>query len=454
MNRSHVYFVGVGGIGMSALARYFNRSGKQVAGYDRTISDLTKRLQSEGISITYVDEADTVPFPYRDKNNTLVVYTPAIPESSPILTYFREHEFECLKRAEVLGRISRDLPTIAVAGTHGKTTVSSMLAYLMHKGGVRVNAFLGGISRDFGTNLVLDSEAQLVVTEADEFDRSFLHLSPKDLVITSIDVDHLDVYEDEEDLHKTYAQLIDRVQENGVVISKPDVLSRLKPENKVEKVTYHLKDRADVYASNVSVEEGCFVFDYNSAEVTIKNIRCGLPGLHNIENAVAAIYLSLRNGVSSDVIASLMSEFHGVKRRFDVHIQRNDFVYIDDYAHHPSEIKALHESVRELFPKKKITAIFQPHLYSRTRDFGDEFAKELAQFDELILLELYPAREEPIEGITSLWLAKKTHKENVPVCQAAHLINILKEREVEVLLTIGAGNIDQMVEPLINHYER
>lgn len=449
---SHIYFVGVGGIGMSALARYFNQLGKKVAGYDKTITDLTKRLQTEGISVNYIDEADSVPFPYRSSENTLVVYTPAIPSDNAILNYFIDNDFNCLKRAEVLGEISRSLPTIAVSGTHGKTTISSMIAFLLAKSGIKINAFLGGISRDFGTNLILNEDAKLVVTEADEFDRSFLQLHPNHLVITSVDKDHLDIYEDENDLYQTYSKLVKQVDSSGLVLSKLEVFNKLNASESAQKISYHISDKVDVYAENIRVEEGKIVFDYCSAQNHIKDIKCGLPGIHNVENAIAAIYLAIANGVSASSIPELMAEYHGVKRRFDVHIHNQDLVYIDDYAHHPKEINSVYESLKLLYPNKKITAIFQPHLYSRTRDFAEDFAKELSRFDELILLELYPARELPIDEVSSLWLSKKIKKENVPVCQKSHLINILKERNVEVLVTIGAGDIDQMVEPIINFY--
>ena len=452
LNKEHIYFVGVGGIGMSALARYFNQLGKKVAGYDRSTTTLTKRLQAEGISVSDFSEADAIPFPYREKEKTLVIYTPAIAESNAILNYFKEEGFECLKRAEVLGRLSEKFKTIAVAGTHGKTTVSSMIAYLLHTSGIKVNAFLGGISRDFGTNLLLDTEAQLLVTEADEYDRSFLHLAPNSLVVTSIDADHLDIYNDEDDLKNTYSELLGKIENGGLLLTKPSVINELAMPSEISVESYTLNAEANIKAENVRVENGAFVFDYVSKNKQLNGIRCGLPGLHNVENAVAAMSIAMKYGVSDEELRNGISSFQGVRRRFDVHLKTEDIVYIDDYAHHPEELRVLLESVRELYPDKKITAIFQPHLFSRTRDFADDFAKVLTTADDTILLDIYPAREEPIEGINSLWLAKKMQKEDVPVCGKHHLMNILKSREVEVLLTIGAGDIDTMIEPIIQFY--
>lgn len=451
--KKNIYFVGIGGIGMSALARYFNQLGKQVAGYDRSTTDLTKRLQTEGIFVTDFSEADAIAFPYRDQEETLVVYTPAIDESNPMLTYFKENGFECLKRAEVLGLLSKEMKTIAVAGTHGKTTVSSMIAFLLKSADIKINAFLGGISRDFGTNLILEKDAEIMVTEADEYDRSFLQLSPNHLVVTSIDADHLDIYEDTEDIKDTYNQLLEQICHGGSLLTKPSVAEVLELPEEILNDTYSLAQNSNVKAENIRVEDGSFVFDYVSKDLRIENVSCGLPGIHNVENAVAAMCIAQQMGVEPTQLKNSIAEFRGVKRRFDVHLKTDKIIYIDDYAHHPEELKVLLASVRELYPEKKITAIFQPHLFSRTRDFVEEFAKELALADDAILLEIYPAREEPIEGVNSLWLAKKMKKENVHVCSKHQLINVLKSKEVEVLLTIGAGDIDTMIEPIINFYE-
>tara|TARA_B110000046_G_scaffold15690_3_gene15070 strand:+ start:333 stop:1706 length:1374 start_codon:yes stop_codon:yes gene_type:complete len=453
INKENIYLIGIGGIGMSALARYFSQMGKKVAGYDRSTTTLTKQLQTEGISITDFSEADAIPHPYRDASKTLVVYTPAVSANHPILVYFRDEGFECLKRAEVLGLISKEMKTIAVAGTHGKTTVSSMIAYLLKSGGIKVNGLLGGISRDFGTNLILDSEAEILVTEADEYDRSFLQLSPNQLVITSIDADHLDIYEDGEDLKDTYNQLLAKVDANGTLYTKPKIAEVLNVPVNIQSVTYSLEQESSIKAKNIRVEDGFFVFDYESQLFSLQNVKCGLPGLHNVENAMVAMAVAFTQGVDAVKIKSSIADFQGVKRRFDVHLKTPELVYIDDYAHHPEEVKMLLKSVKKLYPGKKITTIFQPHLFSRTRDFGEDFARELSLSDDLILLEIYPAREEPLEGITSMWLSKLIGKEDVSVCEKHQLLNILKTKEVEVLITAGAGDIDSMIDPIINHYQ-
>lgn len=452
IEQENIYFVGIGGIGMSALARYFHQMGKEVAGYDRAITDLSKRLQAEGIAVNYILEADAVPFSHRDKENTLVVYTPAIAADNEILTYFQEEGFECIKRASVLGRLSQDLTTIAVAGTHGKTTVSSMIAFILHSAGIKLNAFLGGISHDFRTNLLLDPEAEFMLTEADEYDRSFLQLHPHYAVITAMDADHLDIYEDEEQLLDTYIQFTKQIKEGGVLFTTAVCSSLLKSTASHQKIIYAGKD-ADVKLSSVEIINGVYEFDLAFKQHRLNKVQCGLPGRHNLENAAVAIAVALSLGVDAAKIKDAIGSFRGVKRRFDVHIKRNDFVYIDDYAHHPLEIKALLASVKELYPSRHITAVFQPHLYSRTKDFGTEFAHELAQADEVILLELYPAREKPIDGIDARWLAKQIDQKNVHVLQKNQLIKHLQEIKLDVLLTVGAGDIDAMVEPIIKAFE-
>lgn len=453
IKKKNIYFIGVGGIGMSALARYFNQKGYDVSGYDRTTTELTRLLEAERVTISYVAEVDSIPDAFKDKESTLVVYTPAISKQNPILDYFLNEGFECLKRAEVLGLLSKNLKTIAVAGTHGKTTVSSMIAYLLHRGGIKINAFLGGISRDFDTNLLLDEGAEIMVTEADEYDRSFLQLNPNYLVITSIDADHLDIYANHAELKATYKQLVSQLEKGGVLLTKPAIIEALSLSDFEGKESYSIDSQASISAKNIHVKKGNFVFDYESPSLKIGGICCGLPGIHNVENSVAAITAALKQGVSQESIKKAIGEFKGVKRRFDVHLKTDQLVYIDDYAHHPEELKVLLASVRELYPTKKVTAIFQPHLYSRTRDFGDEFAQVLSSADELILLDLYPAREEPIEGIDSNWLAKKTAKKNVLVCHKNELLGLLENRSVEVLLTIGAGDIDTLVQPIKTHFE-
>lgn len=453
LSKNKVFLIGAGGIGMSALARYFLQLGRQVGGYDRSTNKLTKQLQAEGVILGDRDDADAIPHPFRDKENTLLIYTPAIPKTNALRTYFEEAGFKLYKRAEILGMISKHLNTIAIGGTHGKTTVSAMLAYLLKASQLKINAFLGGISSDFGTNLILEEGATLMVTEADEFDRSFLQLTPDLAVITSVDTDHLDIYQNREEMLDTYRKFISQISSDGALLCKAGVMSELGLKMNDKILLYGLDEQKAVYsAENISVQDGHYHFDLRIRDRIIEGMSCGLPGIHNVENAVAALGVCDQLGLDVNQLKEALRQFRGVMRRFDVHIKRDDLVYIDDYAHHPEEIKVLLRSVRELYPGKKVTTIFQPHLYSRTRDLANEFAEALSLSDELILLELYPAREEPIEGIDSLWLSSKVKIENIPVCQKSQLMNVLKEREVELLLTVGAGDIDQMIQPIIDHY--
>ncbi len=452
IKQENIYFVGVGGIGMSALARYFHQMGKEVAGYDRAITDLSKQLQAEGIAVNYILEADAIPFSHRDKENTLVVYTPAISSENEILSYFETEGFQCIKRAEVLGKLSEGLTTIAVAGTHGKTTVSSMIAFILDQAGIKLNAFLGGISHDFRTNLLIDPDAEFMLTEADEYDRSFLQLHPHYAVITAMDADHLDIYENEAELIKTYREFVKQIKKGGTLFTTKACSHQLDSEKQYEVVEY-TGEAAKVKLSSVAVVNGVYEFDLSYGPHQLRKVQCGLAGRHNLENASVAIAVALSLGIDAHKVKQAISSFRGVKRRFDVHIKRDEFVYIDDYAHHPLEIKALLSSVKELYPERHITAVFQPHLYSRTKDFGAEFAHELAQADEVILLELYPAREEPIEGIDARWLAKQIDQKSVHVLQKNQLVKHLQEIELEVLLTIGAGDIDTVVQPIIKAFD-
>jgi len=451
--KENIYFVGIGGIGMSALARYFHISGYKVGGYDRSITPLTKRLQKEGVAVTNFEDADAIPFEFRNSDVTLVVYTPAVPSENDILHYFEESAFDCIKRAEVLGELSKQMPTIAVAGTHGKTTISTMLAHLLHNSNIKCNAFLGGISRNLGTNLLLQAGAQWMITEADEYDRSFLQLQPQMAIVSSMDLDHMDIYANKEDMYGAYQKFVNQIDKEGFIAIKKEAALEL--ELNIHNNTYALdaQSGADVYAKNIDVNDGQFTFDYVSKEHQIEQLYCGLPGLHNIENALAAIALVRKLGLTDDQIREGLSSFEGVQRRFDVHIQKENIVYIDDYAHHPSEINALHASVVQMFPDRKITAIFQPHLYSRTQDFADEFATALEAFDELILLEIYPAREMPIEGVDALWLSKKINKEGVHVCEKHHISKLLKSKELDLLVTMGAGDIDTLIHPIREYLE-
>lgn len=454
LNKTNVYLIGVGGIGMSALARYFNKLGKQVGGYDRATTKLIKQLEAEGIEVNDINDANAIPPYFREKENTLVIYTPAIPKHNPIRAYFEAEGFRLYKRAEVLGLISQGLQTVAVAGTHGKTTTSALIAFLLKSVDMRINAFLGGISTDFNSNLTLEEDAEIMVTEADEFDRSLLQLEPDVAVVTSLDVDHLDIYADREDMLATYRQFCDQLRKDGSLICKRSIVSDLELSKEIDSFTYGLEDlHADYSAENISVLEGTYQFDFRFKDRFVEKLRCGLPGIHNVENAVAALAVCDQLGLNVKLMREPLSAFKGVMRRFDVHIKRDELVYIDDYAHHPEEIAVLLRSVRELYPGKKITTVFQPHLFSRTKDLANEFAESLSETDELILLELYPAREEPIEGIDSSWLSKKVKLENVLVCQKEHLMSLLKERKLEVLLSVGAGDIDTLIPEINNYYQ-
>ncbi len=449
----NVYFVGVGGIGMSAIARYFNTLGKAVAGYDKVSKTLTEELISEGIEIHFDDHIANIPDKYKNKENTLVIYTPAIPNEHKELNYFKENGFEVKKRSEVLGMLSREKRCLAIAGTHGKTTITTMLAHFMRQSRMGCNAFLGGISKNYNTNYLVDKESKYIVVEADEFDRSFLQLSPQKAVISAVDADHLDIYEDAIDLKNTFRQFVNQINSGGKLIIKSGLDFSVPQRDDVEFYTYSLNEDSDFRAENIRIEDGLYVFDFIGIKGRIDNLKLGLPGLLNVENAVVAIALASISGVHNDEIFNSISKFKGIKRRFDYQISRNDLVYIDDYAHHPEELKASIGSAKELFKEKKITGIFQPHLYSRTRDFVNEFAESLELLDEVILLDIYPAREEPIPGISSAIIFDKIKNQNKILCKKSDLLKILKDKKPEVLMTLGAGDIDEMVESIKKMFE-
>lgn len=428
---------------MSALARYFKHEGYEVSGYDRTVSPLTKELEAEGIDIVYDDDLGPSQGDYKtadavgcfDPMDTVVVRTPAVPEDQPIYRYFREHGFRILKRSEVLGEVTRQKKALCVAGTHGKTTTSTMLAHLMNP----VNAFLGGISNNYGTNLLLSKDSPYVVVEADEYDRSFHHLSPYMSVITSIDPDHLDIYGSAEAYQEGFDIYAGKV--TRAIVIKKGYEVRVKSEE-VRVYTYGVND-GDFHASNIRVGDGMIVFDFVTPDGVVSDIELGVPVWVNIENSVAAMSIAHLNGIEADVLRERIKSYRGVYRRFDIHIRRDDLVYIDDYAHHPTELKASMESVRKLYPNRHFIAVFQPHLYTRTRDFLTEFSKVLSTADEVILLPIYPAREKPIAGVTSEALG-------YPVVQKSELIDVLRERIKAVngpvvLMTLGAGDIDRLV---------
>lgn len=439
-----VYFIGIGGIGMSALARYFHFAGFQVAGYDKVETALTKQLVEEGISVHYDDLADEIPSNFKDQTTTLVVYTPAIKELKE-LDFFKSSGFEILKRAEVLGSISRSFQALCVAGTHGKTTTSSMLAHLLTDIGAGCTAFLGGIASNFDSNLVLNAQSQYAVVEADEFDRSFLQLSPHAAIITAADPDHLDIYGTAEAFKEGFRQFAMRIDPNGFCIQKEGLNLPTLCKSK----TYALhSETAHFSAGNLRFENGFQVADFRFENQNWKAVELGLPGSHNVENALGCMALLLELGFDEHLIRSAIKRFKGVKRRFEYHVRQSDLIYIDDYAHHPQEINVLLSSVKAMYPGMPVTGIFQPHLFTRTRDFADGFATELSMLDHLIILPIYPARELPIPGITSEWLCEKSNAKKKEVMNASEVLTFARTFQKGILLTIGAGDIDRLVAPV------
>lgn len=445
-----VYFLGIGGIGMSALARYFNAAGKQVAGYDKTPTVLTEELMAEGIAVHFEDDVNLIPAAIKTtKQNTLIVYTPAIPQQHSELNYFIANGFEIKKRAEVLGLITADTFTIAVAGTHGKTTTSSLIAHLLRSAGIDCSAFLGGITQNYNTNLLIAKTGNITVVEADEYDRSFLTLHPDIAIITSVDADHLDIYGDKEYMHQSYNLFADKVKPQGKLILKKGTEEAVDLQTKnCTVITYSLSSATDYRVNNLQINKEQFNYDVLNPVQTLTSAALGIPGMHNVENSVAAIAVAHAMGIDNDRIKEGLHSFKGVKRRFEYHVKTPRLVYIDDYAHHPEELKACIAAVRAIYPNKKITGIFQPHLYSRTRDFLDEFARSLEALDELILMEIYPARELPIKGITSQLLLEKVNCKNKVLCTKTDLLEKISAGKFEVLLTLGAGDIDMFVKPI------
>lgn len=456
-----VYFLGIGGIGMSALARWFNANGKQVFGYDKAQTDLTNQLQLEGMEITFHDNRLQVPSTIlNNKDECLVIYTPAIPSDSDLLCFFRENNYKLMKRSEALGNLTANSFTLAVAGTHGKTTTSSILAHILFSAGKNLVSFVGGLSQNYGTNLIVnEGKGKLnMVVEADEYDRSFLQLQPDIAIITALDPDHLDIYGTEEEMFKGYQEFIRRIKVNGSLIIKKGLAEHIFPADRpdIQMIEYSM-DHNPIRTGNLRMEGEEIRFDYINPEVVIKNIAFTLPGFHNIENAVAAITAAKLINIDDDVIKYALSNFRGIKRRFEYVIYSKEVVFIDDYAHHPTELRALLSSVKAIFPRKKLTVIFQPHLYSRTRDFAVEFSRSLDLANEVILLDIYPAREKPIPGVSSTLLLDAITLESKQICEKQQVINELDKRSVEVLLTVGAGDIDHLVKPisqyLKNRYE-
>lgn len=436
-----VYLIGIGGIGMSGLARYFHHLGCKVAGYDRTETDLTIALVDEGIDIIYQDEVSMIPSDFdQPSEDSLVIFTPAVPKDLKIKNHFIEKNFELYKRSQVLGIISASRFTIGVAGTHGKTTTSTMIAHILKDSGYDCSAFLGGISSNYNTN-VLYGNNNVVVVEADEYDRSFLTLHPDIAVVTSADADHLDIYGDESHLIESFQMYLDRVVEGGARIVKKGLPF-------AGDISYSKNEYADAYAEHIEVIDGVFHFDYVKGDLRISSIKMGIAGLHNIENAVAAITVALLLEIDQDKIVKALANFSGAKRRFEFIVRKPKTVYIDDYAHHPEELRAFFSSLRKLYPSKKLTVVFQPHLFSRTRDFVDGFAEVLGMADELLLMEIYPAREVQIEGVTSSWLLEKIDIQNKRVVSPEEVLKYVESEKPELVVTVGAGDIDRLVKPL------
>jgi UDP-N-acetylmuramate--alanine ligase len=440
----NIYFIGIGGIGMSNLARYFLSKGKNVGGYDRTETELTESLRNEGAFVHYEDNIKDIPIEFFNKKMTLVVYTPAVPSSHSELTYFRENNFTLMKRAQVLGEITKSSDAICIAGTHGKTTVSSMIAHLLRQSAVDCNAFLGGILKNYDNNLLLSETSQITVVEADEYDRSFHWLRPWIAVITSADPDHLDIYGTAEAYRESFEKFTSLIRPDGFLLIRKDAPVTPKCDKSVKIFTYS-ETEGDYRAENIRIGGGAILFDFVSPSEKIGDLSLGVPVKINIENAIAAIAVARICGATPDEIRQAIATYGGAKRRFDFLIKTDDIVFIDDYAHHPQELEMAIESIKALYPDKKVTGVFQPHLYSRTRDFVDEFAASLSLLEDIILLDIYPAREEPIEGITSKIIFDKITSPKKILLQKSELPDFLKNKDLEVLVTFGAGDIDKLL---------
>lgn len=444
-----VYFLGIGGIGMSALARYFRSLGKKVSGYDRTSTALTTALQLEGITISFNEDINLIPI-----GVDFVIYTPAVKQDHPAYEYFRNAGIPLFKRAEILGQISESYKTIAIAGTHGKTTTTTLTAHLLTQSKVKCQAFLGGISRNYASNLILDASSEYLVAEADEFDRSFLQLHPHIAVITSVDADHLDIYGDHRSLLESFSSFAGKIVEGGYLIIKNGLDLPLELKSGVKILNYSAGSECDYYPAGIRLNNGLYTFDLHHPQGVITDMTLGIPGYYNIENAVAASACALLSGISENELYNALHTFKGVERRFDIRINESGLVYIDDYGHHPEELRACISSARQMFPGRKITGIFQPHLYTRTRDFADDFALQLSKLDEVILLPIYPARELPISGITSEMLLEKITAPDKKLIEKSGLPMLLDPLELEVLITMGAGDIDTLVLPIENYLKQ
>ncbi len=438
-NVHNIYFIGIGGIGMSALARYFKQMNKNVAGYDRTATTITSELIKLGIPIHFQDDISLVPSMYKDPENSIVVYTPAIPSSHSELTYFINNGYKIYKRSEVLGAITKNSFCFAVAGTHGKTTTSSILAHILNETGTPLTAFLGGVSENFNSNFLFEGE-EVTVVEADEYDRSFLQLSPDIACITSMDADHLDIYGEKSALEQSFQEFANKLKPKGKLFIRKGL--------PIKGITYGIEDGSDYCIKNLKIKNATYVFDVVTPETIVRDVEFNKPGHHNLLNSLVAFAMAAQLGNSTGRLAEALKTFKGVKRRFSYHLQTEEKILIDDYAHHPTEIDAVYTAIKEMHPEKKTLAIFQPHLYSRTRDFADEFAQSLSKFDEVILLDIYPARELPIEGVSATWLLEKIKNNSKKLLSKEALPKIVAETEAQIILTIGAGDIGEEVETI------
>ncbi|MGL1886245.1 MAG: UDP-N-acetylmuramate--L-alanine ligase [Reichenbachiella sp.] len=448
-NVHSVYFLGIGGIGMSAIARWFHANSYDVSGYDKTSTVLSQKLESEGISIHYQDDLNLITDQVKNnKDTSLIVYTPAVPKDLKELVYFQENGFEIYKRSQVLGMLTKSKFTIAVAGTHGKTTTSSMVAHLLKSAGVDCSAFIGGIMTNYDSNLLIGKNNDVMVVEADEFDRSFLTLHPDVAIITSTDADHLDIYGHKDALKESFNEFIRNIKKNGKLFIEEKIATDLNTSSKDLQVTSYGLNQGDIHSDNLTIEDGVFNFDYQTNEHTIAELKLMMPGFHNVSNAIAAI-ASIRPLVKNDqAILDGLTNYTGVKRRFEYIIKSEDVVLIDDYAHHPAAISALLNSARAMYPNDELTIVFQPHLYTRTRDFAEGFSESLSLADHVIMLDIYPARELPIEGVNAELIAKNIQAKSVTICQKENVVTYFDTHVPRVVLTVGAGDIDTLVLPI------
>ncbi len=450
-----VYFVGIGGIGMSALARYFQANGFNVEGYDRTPTLLTSELEREGIGIHFEDNVSLIKEEFKNPSNTLVVFTPAIPKEHEELNYFINKGFDVKKRSQVLGILTREHKGVCVAGTHGKTTISTMISHLLKQSKVDCSAFLGGVSQNYKTNLLLSDTSDYVVLEADEFDRSFLQLTPFLALISSADADHLDIYGDDSSVKSSFKEFASLVKDGGILLSKFEIELDFESRAEIKHFTYSMNNaKADFYAENIRLDKGLYVFDLVTPEDNYLNLKLGIPALVNVENAIGACSAAIISGVKYEELQKSLPDFKGIRRRFDIRLKKDQLVLIDDYAHHPEEIKATVNSVRALYPEHKITGVFQPHLFSRTNDFHKEFAESLSLLDELIMLDIYPARELPMEGVTSKMILDLVDLEVKKISTKADLYDEIEGLKPEILLMMGAGDIDKEIDKVTLNYQQ